>query len=181
MLFELVKKIKNYRKGFTLVELLVVIAIIGILSTVLILQLGSARAKARNIKRNSDVKQLVTAFNAAASNTGIFPDTSGAWVCVSVSCYGDWTEYNIHNNTVDSFLAPYLPQAPVDPTDSKRGYGGYLYGNRIDSFVGEDGVYPAGAYLSWTVEAPLGPNICGPTGRVYTWTDNFVTCFFKLD
>ncbi len=53
--------VKN-RKGFTLVELLVVIAIIGLLSTLAVISLNSAREKARDATRISDVRQLQTAM-----------------------------------------------------------------------------------------------------------------------
>jgi len=50
------------RKGFTLIELLVVIAIIGLLSTLAVVSLNSARGKARDAQRVSDVKQISTAL-----------------------------------------------------------------------------------------------------------------------
>lgn len=64
---------KNNKKGFTLIELLVVIAIIGLLSTLSILALNSARARARDAKRIADVKQIQTALEMFYNDTGNYP------------------------------------------------------------------------------------------------------------
>lgn len=63
---------KSYRlsRGFTLVELLVVIAIIGVLATLLLLQLGVARGKARDAKRISDINQLRTTIELYFDDNG---------------------------------------------------------------------------------------------------------------
>jgi prepilin-type N-terminal cleavage/methylation domain-containing protein len=69
-------KTPNYqqnKKGFTLIELLVVIAIIGLLSTMSVLALNQARARARDAKRISDVKQIQTALELYYNEEGQYP------------------------------------------------------------------------------------------------------------
>ena len=61
------------KKGFTLIELLVVIAIIGLLSTLAVVALTSARTKARDSKRVADMKQVQTAMELYYSGTNGYP------------------------------------------------------------------------------------------------------------
>jgi len=58
---------------------LVVIAIIGILASVVLSSLSSARASARDAKRTSDLRQLQTAFELFRNNHGNFyPCSTGS-------------------------------------------------------------------------------------------------------
>lgn len=64
-------------KGFTLLELLVVIGIIGLLASILVLNLTSARRRARDTKRVADVRNLQTAAEDYFGKNGRYPVTIG--------------------------------------------------------------------------------------------------------
>ncbi len=91
-------KNKN-RLGFTLIELLVVVAIIGLLSSVILIAVMSARQKARDAARLGDVAQMTTALELYNANFKGYPASS------TTSPFG-----------VPVGLAPdYLTQVPTAP------------------------------------------------------------------
>jgi len=78
---------KFKQKAFTLVELLVVIAIIGLLATLSIIALNSARSKSRDAKRVADVKQISTALELFFNDAGRYP-TDLEWASGSLEYNG---------------------------------------------------------------------------------------------
>lgn len=66
-----------YPPGFTLIELLVVIAIVGVLASVVLVALNASRAKARDVKRLADIRQLVQALEMYYDQNGAYPQCTG--------------------------------------------------------------------------------------------------------
>ncbi len=75
---------RENKRGFTLIELLVVIAIIGLLSSIVFASLNTARLKARDTRRMSDLHQIQLALNLYYSDKGHYP-VAGPWF---LSCEG---------------------------------------------------------------------------------------------
>jgi len=94
-------------KGFTLVELLVVISIIGILSSLAIVSLNSARFKARDAQRLADFKQLYTAL-------ALYYDNSSTEQYPDMSVDGWWNDPN---------FTKFLVERPFDPINRDK----YIY------------------------------------------------------
>ena len=96
------KQSKQGRYGFTLIELLVVIAIIGILASVVLASLNSARKKSRDARRLADVKQLQVALELYFDgNSGSYPLNLAA---LTTGCGG-------------GACIPVIPKDPVGNTD----------------------------------------------------------------
>jgi len=115
---------KNKKKsyGFTLIELLVVIAIIGLLSSIVMASLNSAKIKARDAQRISDLKQIRLALELYYNNNNAYP-LSASW---TRSYLAKW-------NTLQTYLAPYIAKLPKDPINTSllgpwnTGYYSYAY------------------------------------------------------
>lgn len=107
------------KKGFTLIELLVVIAIIGLLSTFAVIALGSARTKARDAKRLSDLKQVQTALELYYTDNGAYPTSAQALTLGtgSATCLDD--DATGWDSTCTS---PYMGLVPKDPGSTSYQY-----------------------------------------------------------
>jgi prepilin-type N-terminal cleavage/methylation domain-containing protein len=104
--------LRTRSRGFTLVELLVVIAIIGILATLVLLQLGTARARARDTQRITQISQIRTAIEQ------YYEDNGG--------------HYPTATTLAELETGGYIQQLPADPLD--EGAYGYAVDDATGSF-----------------------------------------------
>ncbi len=103
---------KQKTSGFTLIELLVVIAIIGLLATLSIIALDSARQKARDARRVADIKEIQTSLEMYYSDLFQYPSGTLA-VGSSLSSGGAFSSTT--SGTV------YMSKIPTNPTPVNDG------------------------------------------------------------
>lgn len=127
------------RRGFTLIELLVVISIISLLSSVVFSSVNTARFKARDARRMSDLRNLQLALELYRDANGLYPVTTVSkydathnnWdLRVTHSADLSWTDKTTAG-TIANLLAPYMSTLPTDPVNSPAGidpwWGGLNY------------------------------------------------------
>ncbi len=103
-------KLKAVR-GFTLVEVLTVIAIIGLLASIILVGLGTFRAKGRDTRRIADLRVTQTALELYYTKFNVYPED------------GSWD--NLENNLRISALG--ITKIPRDPLSGRSGQDQYTY------------------------------------------------------
>lgn len=113
------------KSGFTLIELLVVVAIIGLLSSVVLASLGTARAKACDAKRISDFRSVSVALSMYFDKYHRYPNESPIVT-------NRWID-NFNNMAQQLVSEGLLTSVPVDPGGSSYNY--YNYGGSIGGLL----------------------------------------------
>jgi len=106
---------KLSEKGFTLIELLVTIAIIGILSSVLLVNLSGFRERTRDVQRKRDLRTLQTALELYRADSTSYPETL--------------PECGLDFVSVDSTII-YLKKIPCDPLSKVK----YNYNKSLNTY-----------------------------------------------
>lgn len=104
------------RRGFTLIELLIVISIIGVLSALLLSNMQDARARARDAKRKSDLKQVQKAIEMYRQDENAVPDDG--WSALTSALEGG--------------TAVQMREVPEDPLDTGEYQYVYSWGGQYE-------------------------------------------------
>lgn len=94
-------------RGFSLIELMVVIGIIGVLSTIVMVSLSSAREKGRDARRIADIRNIQLALSLYYQDHYFYPKN----IYASSNAY-------VGSDSRNGLLGTYFPVVPTDPNSS---------------------------------------------------------------
>lgn len=117
-------------RAFTLIELLVVVSIIGLLSSVVLSSLATARAKARDATRLQNLREIRTALELYRTARGSYPATgpdvdNPEWIGSCPGWSPDVGTVSGPTGWIPNLAPTYIPVLPLDPKPTSA--SGYCY------------------------------------------------------
>ena len=158
------KNKQNHKKGFTLIELLVVVAIMGMLAALAVVALNNARARARDARRISDIKQIQTALELHFLDNNDYP-TGGdihigsptAVILSETDGFAATKAGNVYMSVVPLNPAPYDDGPCIDDTSA------YIYSRDDIAGVSYSITYCIGGAIG---QIATGEHTATPAGMV---------------
>jgi prepilin-type N-terminal cleavage/methylation domain-containing protein len=164
------------RRGFTLLELLVVISIIGLLSSIVLATLSSARSRARNAQTIQTIRQYILAIELYRNDKNSVPVLADPNLdyCLGPQLAGTCTVSATLNNMLDDYIS--ISAGPSTITNSQNYPAQY---NCPDK-----GSFPACNHwgIEWYMEAQGGATCGGrATGFVHPLFPDRLVCTYIID
>lgn len=156
--------------GFTLIELLVVIAIIGLLSSIVMGSLASAKTKAKDAKRIVSFKQIQTALELYYQTNGTYP----VMIAYITTTYeSQWT------GLFTTTMAPYISSLPTEYTPNGFVYSstnsGQKYGLAVGLETSSAIMANDGGYYAAYFELGPSPRECSLVSKDW-WGSPAINC-----
>lgn len=121
------------QKGFSLIELMVTIGIIGLLASIVVTSLASARKNSHETARRADLVQVQKALEGYYTANSSYPTTGAP---LGGPCTGTWFGTSVNggskttsgaNAYIPNLTGNYLGTLPIDPLHTTTGWSGYNY------------------------------------------------------
>lgn len=143
-----------FKGGFTLVELLIVIAIMGILTTITVSQFITAKKKANDVSRKSDLNGVSKALQMYFTDYGVMPEAT---------VEGKIKVKSVTVNWGDEFVDGGYVYMKVVPKENSVSLPAYCYKTDL-----EKKKYALFAQLENTSDKEcVGNYACGNAGKTY--------------
>ncbi len=139
---------KKTTQGFTIVELLIIVALMGAMASAIIASTTMVRARARDTRRMSDIKQIVNALALYWTTSSQMPCSAG-----QTSNEPDFLK--------ELVTLGYLPEVPRDPFGGPYVYEYFSFQNPSIGTCGS-----GGAYIGFYTENPITE--CPTGGKAVT-------------
>jgi type II secretory pathway pseudopilin PulG len=139
----------------------VVIVIIGLLASIVLVSLNSSRTRARDARRNADLRQIKNALELYMQDKNVYEGSCGTYWWIDDNNFADSSGWGSDGCAESGGLQPYFPGniCNINGPNGPAGADGYAY------TLKSDGTYKLGARfeLSQSQGTPFSYGCAGQT------------------